>query len=209
VPVDYRGDEPFALLVYLGGGPGIAMDTANATEPTISKTKYLVVYPHAGGRMWWDAEPAKMVDALLRELSALLNIKPGAIYIAGFSNGGTGAVSYASKWPKRFAAVVSLMGAAACVDAAGPLRYEAFTGMPVLVVHGDKDKIIPHDCSEQLYSQLRKHKADVTFRTLNGRGHDITVGNDEGLTLSFLDSIMRASDAHSPVGSSATARFGL
>ena len=44
------------------------------------------------------------------------NIDRDRIYLTGFSNGGTGALYFATLWPQRFAAVVSLMGAGQCND---------------------------------------------------------------------------------------------
>ena len=188
VPPDYGGDKPFPLIVLLTGGPGIAMDGANGSEPAIANTGYLVVYPHAAGKMWWEPESTKMFDALLQELSTLLNIK--TTYITGFSNGGTGAVYYASKWPTRFMAMVSLMGAGPCLTDLGTLHFDELAALPTLIVHGTKDPIIPYDCSERLYRALRKkHSAELSIELLKDRGHDITVGTDDGMTLSFFDKI--------------------
>jgi dienelactone hydrolase len=190
-PVDYRGDEPFPVIVHLSGGPGIAIDAANVSEDAIARTKYLVVYPHAAGKMWWEPSVTAMMDHLLQELPSVLNMQPGAIYISGFSNGATGAVDYASKWPKRFSGVVSLMGAAACVSEFN-LDYDALAAMPVLLVHGNEDTIIPVQCTEDLYKQLRKHargQQDISLHILKDRGHDITLASDDGLTLSFIDKL--------------------
>lgn len=191
IPVDYRGDEPFPVIIHLSGGPGIAMDAANVSEEAIAHTKYVVVYPHAAGKMWWDASVTEMVGHLIQELPSVLNVRPGAMYITGFSNGATGAYFYANKWPKRFAAVVSLMGAAACFGDF-KLDYDALAAIPALLVHGTKDTIIPVSCSEDLYKQLRKHargQQDISLHILKGRGHDITLASDDGLTLSFLDKL--------------------
>jgi pimeloyl-ACP methyl ester carboxylesterase len=191
IPVDYRGDEPLPVIIHLSGGPGIAMDAANVSESAIAPTKYIVVYPHAAGKMWWDPSVTAMVDHLLQELPSVLNIQPDATYISGFSNGATGAVLYASKWPKRFSALVSLMGAAGCMSDFN-LDYDKLAAMPVLLVHGTKDDIIPVSCTEDLYKQLRKHargQQDILLHILKDRGHDITLASDDGLTLSFIDKL--------------------
>jgi len=190
VPPDYRGDTPFPLIVHLTGGPGIAMDGANNSETAIAEIPYLVVYPHAAGKMWWEKEPAAMVDKLLDELRSELNIRPGGIYLTGFSNGGTGAVFYASKWPTRFGALVSLMGAGPCVTDMGEIHYDSLASVPTLIVHGTKDPIIPTDCSERLYEGLKRHhKAELSLKILKDRGHDITLASDDGLTMQFLDRV--------------------
>jgi pimeloyl-ACP methyl ester carboxylesterase len=197
VPPDYRGDKPFPLIVHLTGGPGIAMDGANNSETAIAGIPYLVVYPHAAGKMWWEKEPTAMMDRLLDELVSVLNIRPSGIYVTGFSNGGTGAVFYASKWPTRFGALVSLMGAGPCVTDMGEIRYDSLASMPTLIVHGTKDPIIPTDCSERLYEGLKKHhKAELALKILKDRGHDITLASDDGLTLQFLDKLSAGQSGH-------------
>src|SRR5689334_19386010 len=172
------------------------MDGANGAEPAIANTGYLVVYPHAGGKMWWEDQSKTMVDHLLQELSTELNIKPGGMYITGFSNGGSGAAYYANAWPTRFGAMVSLMGAASCLQDLGPIHYDRLSALPILLVHGDKDEIIPHNCSEDFYQALRKHHtAELELKILKGHGHDITLSSDDGLTLGFIDKLNGAKSA--------------
>ena len=109
VPDDYRGDEPFPLVVVLGGGPGRAIPTAQTARSSLEPRGELAVFPQANG-MWWEEEPAAAVEALLAEVLADLNVDTDRVTITGFSNGGTGSLLYASRMPHRFAAVASLMG---------------------------------------------------------------------------------------------------
>jgi pimeloyl-ACP methyl ester carboxylesterase len=187
VPKDYRGDRPFPLLVYLSGGGGFAMDAVNTAEDVIAPTDYLVLYPQAGD-MWWKPEIRDRFDALLKEVLQELNVDPKRIYIAGFSNGGTGTLDYATFWPKRFAAAVSLMGAGTCQPEIAD-RLREVRDLPVLLVHGDKDSIIPDRCSRDTYNALRKLSSSTPreIRILKGRGHDITLQSDDGFTLPFFE----------------------
>jgi predicted peptidase len=187
VPDDYTPTgRSFPLLVYLSGGPGIALDAANGSEDTLTKTDYLVLYPHAGGAMWWEKDQAAKVRALLDEIIPTLNIDPSRIYLTGFSNGGTGTLYYATLWPEQFSAIAPLMGAATCIDDISPLKLDRLGKVPVLLVHGDKDPIIPSSCSEDAYKKLRKISPASELHILKGREHDITLGTDDGLTLPFL-----------------------
>ena len=48
VPDDYRGDEPFPLIVYLAGNSGPAIEGVQLGSAAFERTGYLVVYPNAG-----------------------------------------------------------------------------------------------------------------------------------------------------------------
>lgn len=202
VPKDYRGDQPFPLLIYLSGGAGFAMDGVNTAEDVIAPSGYLVLYPNAGD-LWWKPDITARFPALLEEVLQNLNVDTNRVYIAGFSNGGTGAMYYASLWPQRFAAVVSLMGAGVCT----PEIAEALpnvTNLPVLLVHGDKDSIISSSCSTGTYEALGKltPKFAPELHVLKGREHDVTLQNDGEFTLPFL-----ADKVRNPFPTQFAARF--
>jgi len=111
-----------------------------------------VLYPQAAG-FWWRPETARRFDAVLRQVLQGYNVDRDRIYLTGFSNGGTGALYFATLWPQRFAAVVSLMGAGQCNDQvkAGLPNLE---NLPVLFVHGENDTRITPDCSTTTHDAL-------------------------------------------------------
>jgi hypothetical protein len=191
IPEEYRGDRPFPLLIVLSGGAGYAIDGVNSSEDTVAKTNYIVLYPQAGD-LWWKTDIAIRVDALLREVGDELNIDPSRVYITGFSNGGTGALYYATLWPQRFAAVASLMGLGQCL----PAIAEGLTQvnqLPILLVHGDKDPLIQADCSRNTYDALQKLSPRIApeLHILKDRAHDVTLDTDDGLTLPFFEKYTR------------------
>ena len=187
VPKDYRGDRRFPLLIYLSGGAGLAIDAANTAEDVVASSGLLVLYPQAGD-MWWNQDIRQKFAALFDEILETLNIDRQRIYITGFSNGGTGALYYATVWPKRFAAIVTMMGAGVCMPEVNQRLFEAHD-IPILLLHGDKDPIIPTSCSRDTYNALRKisRKVPPQLEIFKGRRHEITLQNDDGLTLKFLD----------------------
>jgi pimeloyl-ACP methyl ester carboxylesterase len=186
VPKDYRGDRPFPLVIYLSGGAGLAIDAANTAEEVIAPTGYLALYPQAGN-MWWNDDVRQKFASLFEEILDTLNVDRQRIYISGFSNGGTGALFYATLWPKRFAAVVTMMGAGDCMPEVSRRLYEA-RDIPILLLHGDRDSIIPASCSNDTYKALRKVSKQIPpqAQIFPGKGHEITLQNDEGLTLKFF-----------------------
>ena len=189
VPEDYRGDEPRPLLVVLGGGAGQAPRTAAASHRTVDPRGWLVVFPHAG-MSWWDQRATAMFGALVPELLRDLNVDTNRVYLTGFSNGGAGTLLFASLWPDRFAAAAPLMGVGRAVLAERFPSVEGVTRLPWLFVHGSQDTPL---ASEEVAAAIRRADpaARVELHVLPGRGHDIRLGSDEGLTVPFLERQVR------------------
>jgi pimeloyl-ACP methyl ester carboxylesterase len=193
VPDDYRGDEPFPLVVVLGGGPGRAIATAQTARSTLEPRGELALFPQANG-MWWDEEPGQAVAALLAETLADLNVDTDRVTITGFSNGGTGSLLYAARMPHRFAAVASLMGGGLpFFERDNPIDAAAIACIPFLFVHGDHDEIIPDWASRRtVKAMLTANPAAVAeMHVLPGRPHDVVYGREDGLTFPFLERHVR------------------
>jgi len=204
VPLDYRADRPFPLIIYLSGGGGLAFDGALTAGDALAHAGYLVLYPHAGGDMWWEPKPTEMVHELLLEVLRTFNVDTNRVYLAGFSNGGTGAVELGVRWPDRFAAIASLMGAGLDTPSGAKLPLQNLFEVPVLFLHGDKDPRIPSSASIRTYDQLRglQPRVPPELRILKGRVHDVTLAADDGFTLPFFEHFAR-----DPFPRSVTARI--
>jgi hypothetical protein len=128
----------------------------------------------------------------LNDVLQRYNVDRDRIYITGFSNGGTGALYYATLWPQHFAAVVTLMGAGLCNEQvkAGLANVR---NIPLLLVHGENDPIITPDCSTTTQAALNElHPAnEAVLKILPRHAHDITLQSDDGLTLAFFQDKVR------------------
>jgi len=51
------------------------------------------------------------------------------------------------------------------------IAYVTRDDPPFLIVHGDKDPLVPHNQSEMLSEALQKAGVDTTFYTVQGVGH--------------------------------------
>ena len=187
VPDDYRGDEPYPLVIVLGGGAGVALEAAQRMDRAFDATGYVAVYPQAIGS-WWDDASARAVLALLREVQADFNIDANRVYLTGVSNGGTGTFWYSTLWPDRLAAAAPLMGAGVLLLGSRLPSLEGVARLPLLFVHGTDDAVIPTAGSADTVKAIRRADPDarVEMSTLSGRGHDVHVGADDGLTLPFF-----------------------
>jgi dienelactone hydrolase len=192
VPDDYRGDEPFPLVIVLGGGPGKAIPTAQGMRDSLEARGFLALFPHASGP-WWEKNSTAEVPALLDEVLQLLNVDTNRVYLTGFSNGGTGTFLYSTLWPHRLAAAASLMGGGLPFFGTQAPALDNLRALPFLFVHGDQDDVIPVRATLTTVKELLKLDAGapVLSYILPGRGHDIVVGGDEGLTLPFFEARKR------------------
>jgi acetyl esterase/lipase len=57
------------------------------------------------------------------------------------------------------------------VRRANPITYVTKDDPSFLIVHGDKDPLVPHNQSELLYDALKSAAVDVTLYTVRGGGH--------------------------------------
>jgi pimeloyl-ACP methyl ester carboxylesterase len=191
VPLSYRADQPAPLLIYLSGGAGFAMDAMNTAETIVSQTDYLVLYPQAAA-YWWTPEIARRFNTAFNDVLQRYNVDRDRVYITGFSNGGTGALYYATLWPQRFAAVVTQMGAGQCNEQVKAGLANA-RNLPLLLIHGENDPVITPDCSTTTQAALNDlHPAIAPeLKILSKHAHDITLQSDDGLTLAFFKDKVR------------------
>ena len=190
IPDDYRGDEPFPLLIYLAGNSGPAIEGVQLGDPAFQRTGYLVVYPNSWGG-WWRSGTETMVDSLVSEVMREYAVDPERIYLSGLSNGGTGTFDYVSLWPQRFSAAVVAMGAGlfGFTEAGGDRPFVSnATHMPLLFLHGKKDPVIPASATMKTVDSLRAQHADVAMRIFPERQHEIIPGaGDDGATVDFFE----------------------
>ena len=195
VPIDYRPDHASPLIIYLSGGGGLALDAALSAEDALRRSGYLVLYPHAGGDMWWNSRPTEMVGALINEFLHTYNVDTNRVYLTGASNGGTASVWYGTLWPYRFAAISSLMGAGMYAPGDNSVQWPMVNllNVPMLFLHGDKDKIIPEQASVGTYDELKRLRPRVApeLHILKKREHDLTLASEDGQTLPFFQRFVR------------------
>ena len=75
---------------------------------------------------------------------------------------------------------------------ASPVTYITKDDPPFLIVHGDKDPLVPHHQSEILEAALKKAGVPVTFYTVKGGGHGgFKDPNVAKLTKEFFEKILK------------------
>ena len=88
---------------------------------------------------------------------------------------------------------------------ANPITYITKGAPPFLIVHGDKDLLVPHHQSELLYEALKAAGVQVRFHTLEGAGHGDGFGGKELATIvsGFFDRHLKSgpAESHAPLAS--------
>jgi dienelactone hydrolase len=190
IPDDYRGDEPFPLIIYLAGNSGPGIEGVQLASNAFERTGYIVIYPNSSGG-WWRSATETMVDTLLKEVMRKYTIDPDRVYISGLSNGGTGTFDYASLWPQRFSAAVVAMGAGlfGLTEPGGDRPFASNVAhLPMLFLHGKLDQVIPFSATTKTVDSLRAQHADVAMTLFPQREHEIVPGTgDDGATVNFFE----------------------
>src|SRR5207244_4370041 len=109
-----------------------------------------------------------LFDALLAKLAAEYKIDPARVYVLGMSNGGYFAHLVGKERSKTVAAVASH---------SGPLGLQTLLGVnadrkfPVLIIHGDRDRLLPVAWARENRDKYTREGHAVKYVELPGHGH--------------------------------------
>ena len=73
------------------------------------------------------------------------------------------------------------------VSRANPITYVSKDDPPFLIMHGDRDNLVPHHQSVLLTEALKKAGVDVTFKTVEGAGHGFGGPENMKMVEDFFD----------------------
>ena len=79
-----------------------------------------------------------------------------------------------------------------------PITYVSSDDPPFLIVHGDKDPLVPHHQSELLFDALKKSGVSAHFHTIHGAGHGgpgFAGKNIDDMVAAFFDERLKSSSA--------------
>jgi phospholipase/carboxylesterase len=110
---------------------------------------------------------SRLLDAWLTETMATEGLGPEATALVGFSQGTMMSLHVALRRPDALAAVVGFSGRLA--DAPD----EAASAPPVLLVHGDRDEVIPVEAMAEARNGLAALGVPVEWHVSRGVGHGI------------------------------------
>ncbi|MDX1966169.1 MAG: PHB depolymerase family esterase [Planctomycetaceae bacterium] len=176
VPATVNLANPAPLVVAF---PGSVIDSKDLmplyTElnTTAEKHKFIVAYPNPLGRSWALSVQKAVADlaffdALVLKVSSSYQIDSQRIYVVGMSNGGYFAHIVGKERSQTVAAAACHSGALGLQTLPGINAERKF---PVLIAHGDQDRIIPVGVARQNRDKYLAEGHAVKYVELEGVGH--------------------------------------
>lgn len=147
---------PLVIALHGRGGSGARMLRATGFDSTAERHGFLLVAPDGTGdpRGWYTGfapggfiDDVGLIGALIDTLGARYPIDPTRVYVAGHSNGGVLAHRVAADLSARIAAVAAVAGAVGVRTGHGALTQidPPRAPVPVMIIHGDEDAVVPYD----------------------------------------------------------------
>jgi predicted peptidase len=124
---------------------------------------------------WVHEKVMDSVFTLLDEIQSTYPVDPKRVYLTGVSIGGNGTWAYGLKYPKRFAALVPVMGFFG--DTSGffvPDNICDLKDVPIWAFHGAQDPIVPLDAEQSIVDALKACGGNVQFTVYPDGDHDIS-----------------------------------
>lgn len=112
----------------------------------------------------WNADK---VDEIVSYMIKTYGIDEDRIYVTGMSLGSYGTMKYVGEYPDRVAAAISICGGGDIGDACNLAQ------VPIKVIHGDKDFIVPLSESQKIVNAVKKcnKQAPIELQVVKGGNH--------------------------------------
>lgn len=192
VPRSYRPGEKLPIILALHGagergGDGLLqtdVGLGHAIRKHVERWPAIVVFPQVPkDRLWQNSKDIAL--AALAAAEREFRTDRDRVYVAGLSMGGNGTWALAYDDPDRFAAIVVVCGFVKpitlrpyqpLVPVSEPDPYAAMARriarLPVWIIHGGADTVVPVEDSRQMAAALRTAGAAVHYKELPGVDHN-------------------------------------
>lgn len=218
VPKSYDKEKATPLIVLLhglGSTPHQVIGYEGITDEA-EKRGYIVVAPYGyNSRGWYGSRgdgkegpffgtkqdpdnlgalSQKDVMNVLEIVKKEFSIDENRIYLMGHSMGGAGTIHLATRFPDLWAALAPL--APALDDKTS--RLQEIKHLPVQLVMGDKDRMVPVATVRKWVEEMKKLKMDYRYEEIAGGDHVTSIARNAKMIASvfdFFDSKKRAAKA--------------
>lgn len=160
--------RPLILALHYGGDvtPGYGAEFAELLVlPALKELGAVILAPDCPGRGWTDPVSEEAVVALVEWAKRTRSVDMRRVAVTGFSMGGIGTYRLAARHPEVFRAAVPVAGVPDEAD------LEAAARVPLYIIHGEADEIIPLDEVRPALEALQKRGSDVRVVIVPGLSH--------------------------------------
>ena len=196
VPRGYRPSVASPLILALHGGGERGGDGQLQTEVGLGRAlrrhadRYpaIVVFPQTPLMETWQDLGARVAVAALDKALLEFSVDRSRVYLTGLSMGGNGSWYLAYRHADRFAAAVVVCGwiserrnaagtaypgiaPSSAPDALADVARRV-SSLPIWLLHGSADQVVPVEESRRMYAALKAVDADVQYTELPGIGHN-------------------------------------
>lgn len=162
IPPSYVPDRPWPVVLSLhgvgGSGYGQIMTWLKSSA---QKNEFIFVAPTYGSGLWWKEESERFVLSVLDKVKRDYHIDTNRVYLTGFSSGGHGVWYLAIRYPSLFAAINPVAG-----ECPLPSLLVNLIQVPVFIIHGARDTVIPVEAARDANSRLEKLGYNVIYEEL-------------------------------------------
>jgi poly(3-hydroxybutyrate) depolymerase len=204
VPSGYDKEKKSPLVIALhglGGNPQQFMRTRGLTEQA-EKRGYIVAAPMGYNERGWygqsvpkfgkkDGDPANLGELSEKDVMNVLGIvkkeysvDPDRVYLMGHSMGGGGTWFLGIKHADEWAALAPI---APAIFSKRPDELEKIKSMPVILVQGDKDALVPVAGARRWAEQMKKLEMTYDYIEVEGGDHGSVVGQNVPKIFDFFD----------------------
>ncbi|TDO23608.1 prolyl oligopeptidase family serine peptidase [Sediminibacterium goheungense] len=199
LPENYDPVKKYPLVLFLHGRGESGTDNEKQLthgakmflEDSIRKNyPAIVVFPQCASNSYWsnvqavtsgsksgkrsfyfvpEGEPSqsmKMLLGLVYNLQERYPVKTDQLYVMGLSMGGMGTFELVRRMPDVFAAAIPICGGAHPATAPQLVKTKWW------IFHGGKDDVVLPIYSEQMFTALKKAKANVQFKLFPTANHN-------------------------------------
>lgn len=184
VPETYDPERRYPVRVYLHGGisrPALGAGGGwwRNYERIGSEDRITVIPASWEESKWWEASQSENLRELLDELKRVYNVDENRVSLLGISDGGSGVYFHAMRASTPWASFLPYIGHPAVVNnprmqADGEVYAINLTNKPLYVVNTENDRLYPPESITPYITEWRKAGADITFRPIQGAGHDLS-----------------------------------
>jgi predicted peptidase len=181
-PPQIQNKQSLPVIIFLHGigqrGSGGIVPTEGTSGAVVrhyfAQVPAIVLLPQCRqGSYWSDPVMNEMVMNALAQTIEELGADAKRIYLIGVSMGGYGVWHFASRYPKKFAALVSICGGSSIRTGD---RFDALARRvgetPAWLFHGADDRVVPAEESRQIVKALEAN-GRVKYNEYAGVGHNV------------------------------------